>query len=136
MVWAVSLSTVKLIPHSLTPVNYCHNLRSLNGFGNLVGPLLQSVLYSRGLLNGASPKAISRSTSYLRVRLAFHPYPQLIPWFFNTIAVRTSTGAYSRFILDMGRSPGFGSTIGNLRPLQTRFRCGYASCGLTYRYRQ
>ncbi len=32
----------------------------------------------------ASPKAISGRTSYLRVRLAFHPYPQLIPQFFNT----------------------------------------------------
>src|SRR6056297_2537040 len=31
----------------------------------------------------ASPKAISRRTSYLRVRLAFHPYPQLIPCLFN-----------------------------------------------------
>ena len=30
--------------------------------------------------------------------------------------VRTSTGAYSRFILDMGRSPGFGSTTCNLAP--------------------
>src|SRR5699024_11490719 len=31
----------------------------------------------------ASPKAISEGTSYLRVRLAFHPYPHLIPAFFN-----------------------------------------------------
>ena len=31
----------------------------------------------------ASPKAISRRTSYLQVRLAFHPNPQLIPRFFN-----------------------------------------------------
>src|SRR5690625_6023103 len=31
----------------------------------------------------ASPKAISERTSYLRVRLAFHPYPHLIPAFFN-----------------------------------------------------
>ncbi len=31
----------------------------------------------------ASPKAISGRTSYLRVRLAFHPYPQLIPALFN-----------------------------------------------------
>src|SRR5690606_27269659 len=31
----------------------------------------------------ASPKAISGRTSYLRVRLAFHPYPHLIPAFFN-----------------------------------------------------
>src|SRR5690625_7757258 len=31
----------------------------------------------------ASPKAISERTSYLHVRLAFHPYPHLIPAFFN-----------------------------------------------------
>src|SRR5690606_21495205 len=31
-----------------------------------------------------SPKAISGRTSYFRVRLAFHHYPQLIPRFFNT----------------------------------------------------
>ena len=27
----------------------------------------------------AAPKGISKRTSYLRVRLAFHPYPQVIP---------------------------------------------------------
>ena len=32
----------------------------------------------------ASPKAISESTSYHRVWLAFHPYPQVIQTFFNT----------------------------------------------------
>ena len=32
---------------------------------------------------GASPKAISRRTSYLRVRLEFLPYPHLIPTLFN-----------------------------------------------------
>ena len=31
----------------------------------------------------ASPKAISRRTSYLRVRLGFLPYPHLIPTLFN-----------------------------------------------------
>ena len=31
----------------------------------------------------ASPKAISERTSYLCVRLAFHPYPHLIPALFN-----------------------------------------------------
>ena len=31
----------------------------------------------------ASPKAISGRTSYLRVRLAFHPYPRLIRRLFN-----------------------------------------------------
>ncbi len=33
--------------------------------------------------HGASPKAISGRTSYLRVRLEFLPYPHLIPTLFN-----------------------------------------------------
>ena len=32
---------------------------------------------------GASPKAVSGRTSYLRVRLEFLPYPHLIPALFN-----------------------------------------------------
>ncbi len=32
----------------------------------------------------AAPQCISGRTSYLHVRLAFHPYPQLIPQFCNT----------------------------------------------------
>ena len=36
-----------------------------------------------GDLHEASPKAISRRTSYLRVRLEFLPYPHLIPTLFN-----------------------------------------------------
>ena len=35
------------------------------------------------LLNKASPKTISRRTSYLRVRLEFLRYPQVIPKLFN-----------------------------------------------------
>ena len=36
--------------------------------------------------NEDSPKAVSRRTSYLRVRLEFLPYPQLIATFFNRCA--------------------------------------------------
>jgi hypothetical protein len=46
--------------------------------------------------------------------------------------VRASTGSYTRFTLAMGRSPGFGSIPCNLRPVQTRFRYGSTSYGLTY----
>ena len=35
------------------------------------------------MIHEASPKAISRRTSYLRVRLEFLPYPHLIPTLFN-----------------------------------------------------
>jgi hypothetical protein len=41
-------------------------------------PLAHPELYLQKLLPEAVPKYISGRTSYLRVRLAFHPYPQLI----------------------------------------------------------
>ena len=47
MVWVVSLSATKLIPRGLTPAVHVNGIRSLNGFGSLVGPLAQSVLYPR-----------------------------------------------------------------------------------------
>jgi hypothetical protein len=53
------------------------------GFGNRVRPLALSVLYHSCLTPDASPRAISGRTSYHQVRLAFHPYPQLIRDFFN-----------------------------------------------------
>ena len=60
-----------------------NGIRSLSEFSNLVRPLAQTVLYLHDSSSDASPKAISGRTSYLRVRLAFHHYPQLIPQFFN-----------------------------------------------------
>ena len=38
------------------------------------------------IIHEASPKAISRRTSYLRVRLEFLPYPHLMPTLFNGCA--------------------------------------------------
>ena len=46
MVWALSLSTIKLSPDRLTPVLLVHGIRSLAEFGNLERPLVQSVLYT------------------------------------------------------------------------------------------
>ena len=79
----------------------------------------------------ASPKAISGRTSYLRVRLEFLRYPQLIPAFFNIRLVRSSTASYRRFNLSMDRSPGFGSAIRySNRPFETRFPYGYGALHL------
>jgi hypothetical protein len=64
MVWAVSLSTMKLSPHSLTPALRVCGIRSLVGFGNLGRPLVHSDLYHRDGPREASPKAISERTSY------------------------------------------------------------------------
>ena len=47
MVWVVSLSRTKFIPRTLTPELNRNGLRSLPEVGNLVGPLIQTVLYGR-----------------------------------------------------------------------------------------
>ena len=47
MVWAVSLSPTNLIARRLTPTEQVYGIRSLTGFGSLVGPLVQLVLYLR-----------------------------------------------------------------------------------------
>jgi hypothetical protein len=67
MIWVVSLSTTDLIARRLTPTIRNIGIRSLVGFGNLVGPLVHPVLYHQYLSREASPKAISGRTSYSRV---------------------------------------------------------------------
>ncbi len=47
MIWAVSLLTMRLISHCLTPGHHLCGIQSLIGFGNLVRPLAHSVLYLR-----------------------------------------------------------------------------------------
>ena len=56
-----------LITHSLTPAVKIDGIRSLVGFGNLVGPLAHPELYPRNLVYEAIPKYISGRTSYLQV---------------------------------------------------------------------
>ena len=73
MVWAVSLSTTKLISRSPTATLFNTGIRSLKEFGNRLGPYLYQCSTSRIQRCDASPKTISARTSYLQVRLAFHP---------------------------------------------------------------
>ena len=73
---------MKLISHSLTPMNRFFGIQSLIGFGNLSTPSPFSALPPR-ICHEASPKAISRRTSYIRVRLEFLRYPQFIRRLFN-----------------------------------------------------
>ena len=47
MLWAVSLSTMELIPHSLTAVLSLTGIRSLAKVSNPVGPIAYPVLYLR-----------------------------------------------------------------------------------------
>ncbi len=72
-------------------------------------PLDHPVLYRQLRTDDAAPQCISGRTSYLRVRLAFHPYPQLIQAVFNRHWCGRPPGNYPGFPLAMGRSRGFGS---------------------------
>ena len=114
---------MRLISHSLTPELILSGILSLIGVGSLSTPRPFSALPPVNIFE-ASPKAISGRTSYLRVRLEFLRYPQVIPAFFNRRLVRSSMKFYFHFNLPMDRSPGFGSTSCNYGPIQTRFRFG------------
>ena len=123
MVWAVSLSTMKLIPHCLTPKVRDTGIGGLVGFGKLTPPSPSRALPPTFILE-AAPQCISGRTSYLRVRLAFHLYPQLIPGLCNDHEFGPSLGCYPSFTLAMGSSPGFGS---NPRDSDALFRLAFAS---------
>ena len=83
MVWAVSLSTMNLSTHCLTPKVKFMAFRVWRNLVTLGGPRIPSVLYLHNSSFEASPKAISGRTSYLRVRLEFLRHPQLISNLFN-----------------------------------------------------
>jgi hypothetical protein len=89
-------------------------------------PCRASALPPPRLSTEAAPKCISGRTSYLRVRLAFHPYPQVIPTVCNPYEFGPPRACSARFTLPMGSSPGFGSTRRDYSPFRTRFRSGSA----------
>lgn len=75
---------MELIPHSLTPRIENYGIRSLVESGKILSPVTHPELYPHRLFPKAAPQCISGRTSYLQVRLAFYPYPQLIPQFCHT----------------------------------------------------
>jgi len=123
---------MNLIAHCLTAVLWSDAIRSLVRFSNPVRPLAFPVLYLRRKTHDAAPKCISRRTSYLRVRLAFHPHPQLIRAFFNIHRFGPPLG-----LTRASTWPWVDHTVSGLipptwdpkapRPVRTRFRCACAS---------
>src|SRR5205807_8228240 len=75
---------MKLSPHRLTHgyavLAFAVCLSSVTS----TWPLAHAALYLQNLSPVAVPQYISGRTSYLHVRLAFHPYPQVLPQFCNT----------------------------------------------------
>ena len=72
----------------------------------------------------ASPKAISRRTSYLRVRLEFLRYPHLITTFFNTCVFGPPKPFTVPSTWTWIGHPVSGLLIPTLRPIQTWFPFG------------
>ena len=72
----------------------------------------------------AVPPYISGRTSYLRVRLAFHPYPQVIPQFCNTGGFGPRRGLTLASPWPWVAHPVSGLNCATQRPVKTRFRCG------------
>ena len=97
--------------------------------GNLSTPHLFSALPPVNI-SKASPKAISGRTSYIRVRLEFLRYPQVITDYFN----RRVFGPPQRFTIASTCS-WLGHSVSGLRhdtlhPIQIRFRFGFVSLTL------
>ena len=83
------------------------------------------------LITEASPKAISGRTSYLRVRLAFHPYPQLIRRLFNDGRFEPPLNFTSASLWPWVDHPVSGLHQRTSRPIKTRFRFGSGFSALT-----
>ena len=114
---------MELILHCLTPKI------TLVAFGvwlSLVSlrPLAHPVLYLHKLILEAVPKYISGRTSYLRVRLAFHLYPQLIPSFCTSHEFDPPVRVNEPSIWPWVAHPVSGLIHETSRPIQTRFRYG------------
>jgi hypothetical protein len=102
-----------------------HGIRRLVRVGKRQAPVPIRLRYLRGIPYArAAPKCISGRTSYLRVRLAFHPYPQVIPALCNGHGFGPPRACSARFTLPMGSSPGFGSFQRDCSPFRTRFPSG------------
>ena len=130
MIWVVSLSTTKLIPRRLTPEIV------ITVFGVWFsevpgeGPHPIQSLYPRYIVARGYPSRYfgENELSLRLIRLSLLPTSH--PLGFQPKWVRSSTQYNPRFNLLMGRSRSFASTAHDIRPIQTRFPCGFSPEGL------
>src|SRR5919205_3416702 len=123
MVWAVALSTTKLSPRRLTRACWPQVFVVWLGAVSMTPPGPSSAL-PPGAPRAAAPKCISGRTSYLRVRLAFHPYPQLLRALCNGHRCGPPPPLTAASAWPWVAHPGSGLPRATRRPLRTRVRCG------------
>ena len=87
-------------------------------------PLVYSVLYPRQNSHEASPKAISGRTSYIRVRLEFLRYPQVIRQHFNGGRFGPPLPFTATSTCPWIGHPVSGLLHATIRAIHTRFLCG------------
>ena len=105
-------------------------IRSLTGFGgNPPTPI--SALPPLLSLAEVAPTRVSGRTSYLQARLAFHPYPQIIRGHFTVHRCGPPVGSTPPSSCPWVARLASGLPHLTIRPLRTRFPCGYALPGLT-----
>ena len=92
-----------------------------------MSPLALSEPYLQRRTVDAAPKCISGRTSYHRVCLAFHPYPQVIPHVFNHGGFGPSRGLTLASACPWIDHSASGLPPATERPVQTRFRSGSPS---------
>ena len=117
---------MRLISHSLTPELILSGIISLIGVGNLSTPRPFSALPPVNIFE-ASPKAISGRTSYIRVRLEFLRYPQVIRQLFNGGRFGPPLSFTSTSTCSWIGHPVSGLLHVTIRAVHPRFPCGSVS---------
>ena len=125
MVWAVSLLTMELIPHSLTGTLKSHGVFWVCiNLVQLSPPALKQCFTPPWTINYRCASTHFGENQLAPSSIGISPLPTGHPLIFQHKSVRTSTSYYWGFILPMGRSPGFGSFTYDKRAFNTRFRLG------------
>jgi hypothetical protein len=93
------------------------------GLVSILPPLRSVTLPPQPPRRGGT-QCLSGRTSYLRVRLAFHLYPRIIPYLCTGNGFGPPRACSARFTLPTGSSPGFGSLRRDSSPFRTRIRSG------------
>ena len=115
MVWAVSLLTMKLIPHRLTGCVYTaysefDSIWYRSRSPHRISALPHSYYHNRYASTYFGENQLAPGS------IGISPLTTPHPPIFQHRSVRTSTWCYPSFILDMVRSPGFGSINTDLTP--------------------
>ena len=117
---------MRLISHSLTPILHLSGILSLIEVGSLSAPRSFSALPPVNICE-ASPKAISGRTSYIRVRLEFLRYPQVIRQLFNGGRFGPPLSFTSTSTCSWIGHPVSGLIHATARALHSRFPFGFIS---------